>query len=162
MTRHVLAALTLVLTVALAAAGCAPTASALPQAAPVPQEILAPELGVDLSAMERTETGLYIQTLRPGDGAVARRGQHVRVHYEGWLADGRKFDSSRARGKSLEIPLGRGTAIRGWDEGIAGMRVGELRRLVVPPELAYGEAGAPGSIPPNATLVFEIELLARR
>ncbi len=151
-----------VLVAACGAVACAPAAYDGPRAAPVPQDLFAPALGVDLAAMERTESGLYIQTLREGEGAAARSGQRVLVHYEGWFTDGRKFDSSRDRGRPLEVPLGEGIAIRGWDQGIEGMRVGELRRLVVPPELAYGELGVPGTIPSNATLVFEIELLGRR
>lgn len=123
----------------------------------------APELGIDLSVMERTESGLYIQTLEPGDGPVVRRGQTVVAHYTGWLTDGTKFDSSRDRGEPLRIPIGMDRVIDGWDEGIVGMRVGETRRLVIPPELAYGEAGAGGGvIPPNATLIFEIEILGAR
>ena len=122
----------------------------------------APALEVDLPAMERTETGLYIQTLREGSGPVVRRGERVRVHYEGWLTDGTMFDSSRDRQEPLEIPIGMDRVIDGWDQGIVGMRVGEVRRLVVPPELAYGQKGAGGVIPPNATLVFEVELLGVR
>ena len=121
---------------------------------------LAPELGVDLSAMERTESGLYLETVEPGDGPTVRRGQTVVVHYTGWLADGTQFDSSRDRGQPLTIPIGLGQVIPGWDQGIVGMRVGETRRLVIPPELGYGDAGAGGGlIPPDATLVFEVELL---
>lgn len=120
----------------------------------------APELGVDLSAMQEMASGLYIQTLEPGDGPLVRRGQTVVAHYTGWLSDGTKFDSSRDRGEPLRIPIGMGRVIDGWDEGIVGMRVGEVRRLVIPPELAYGEAGAGGGvIPSNATLIFEVEIL---
>lgn len=127
-----------------------------------PPGSFAPSLGVEPSEMERTDTGLYVQTLRSGEGPVAGRGERVRVHYEGWFVDGTKFDSSRDRGEPLEVPIGLGRVIEGWDEGIVGMRVGELRRLVVPPDLAYGRAGVRGEIPPNATLVFVIELLGVR
>lgn len=122
----------------------------------------APELEIDLSAMERMESGLYVQTLKAGDGAIVRPGQTVRVHYTGWLPDGTKFDSSRDRGEPLSIPIGMGRVIEGWDQGIVGMAVGERRRLVIPPELGYGSAGAGGVIPPDATLIFDIELLGIR
>lgn len=144
----------LVLTLA-ATAACAPPGPA----APIPQDAFAPELGIALDRMERTESGLYVQTLRRGHGDVAKAGDQVMVHYEGWLPDGTRFDSSRARHEPLEIPLGMGVVIEAWDEGIAGMRVGELRRLVVPPELGYGHYGSPGVIPPDTPLVFQIELL---
>lgn len=158
---RVAAAAALAATIALAALACAPTYDGA-RADPVPQSMFAPSLNVDLAAMERTPSGLYIQTLREGRGSRATPGRQVEVHYQGWLPDGRKFDSSRDRGEALEIPLGKGVVIRGWDEGIAGMRTGEVRRLVVPPELAYGEEGAGGVIPPHTPLVFEIELIATR
>jgi len=136
----------------------AATACAIPPAAPIPQDAFASELGIELSLMERTETGLYIQTLRRGQGAVANVGHNVVVHYEGWLPDGTKFESSRARHEPIEIPLGMDVVIDGWDEGIVGMRVGELRRLVIPPELGYGRQGS-GAVPPNTPIVFQIELM---
>lgn len=94
-----------------------------------------------------------------GKGACAERGNDVVVHYVGWLESGQQFDSSRTRRDPLEFALGAGDVIKGWDEGIAGMKVGGKRRLTIPPELAYGEHGCGGVIPPQATLVFEVELL---
>ena len=100
-----------------------------------------------------------IEELVVGDGAAAAAGQKVTVHYTGWLTDGKKFDSSKDRNDPFIFPLGRGQVIRGWDEGVAGMKVGGKRKLTVPPSLGYGARGVPGVIPGNATLVFEIELL---
>ena len=109
-----------------------------------------------------TASGLQIIEIQPGTGDQARSGQEVTVHYTGWLTDGRKFDSSRDRGDPFKFGLGRGQVIRGWDEGVAGMKVGGKRRLVIPPELGYGQRGAGGAIPPGATLLFNVELLGVR
>lgn len=109
-----------------------------------------------------TPSGLQYVDLTPGAGAAPRSGQTVVVHYTGWLADGKKFDSSRDRGQPFEFVLGRGDVIRGWDEGVATINVGGKRRLIIPPNLAYGASGAGGVIPPNATLTFEVELLSVR
>lgn len=105
-------------------------------------------------------SGLIIEDLVTGDGAEAAAGQEVTVHYTGWLTDGKKFDSSKDRNDPFVFPLGGGRVIRGWDEGVQGMKVGGTRKLTIPPALAYGARGAGGVIPPNATLVFEVELLA--
>ena len=105
-----------------------------------------------------TESGLKYEILECGDGETAEKGDTVSVHYVGTLADGTKFDSSRDRGEPFAFPLGAGQVIQGWDEGVAGMKIGELRKLTIPPELGYGPTGT-GPIPPNATLIFEVELL---
>lgn len=103
--------------------------------------------------------GLKYAVLQEGSGPAAEH-QQVSVHYTGWLQDGTKFDSSRDRGQPFEFVLGHGDVIKGWDEGVKGMQVGEKRQLVVPPAMGYGERGTPdGTIPPNATLIFEVELL---
>jgi FKBP-type peptidyl-prolyl cis-trans isomerase FkpA len=115
--------------------------------------------------MPTTASGLHYEDTIPGTGDEARAGQRVQVHYTGWLHDaaaelqrGRKFDSSKDRGDLFAFGLGAGQVIRGWDEGVAGMKVGGTRVLTIPPELGYGARGAGGVIPPNATLVFEVEL----
>jgi FKBP-type peptidyl-prolyl cis-trans isomerase len=110
--------------------------------------------------MTTTASGLVIEEVIVGGGDEARPGQHVSVHYTGWLMDGTKFDSSKDRGDPFEFPLGMRHVIAGWDEGVQGMRVGGTRKLTIPSELGYGPRGAGGVIPPNATLVFEVELLA--
>ncbi len=117
--------------------------------------------------MTTTPSGLQYEDTTPGSGAEAQAGRTVRVHYTGWLQDasqpegrGRKFDSSKDRNDPFEFKLGAGHVIRGWDEGVQGMKVGGTRVLTIPAELGYGARGAGGVIPPNATLVFEVELLA--
>lgn len=107
-----------------------------------------------------TASGLIIEEITVGTGTEATAGQRVTVHYTGWLTDGRKFDSSKDRDDPFVFPLGAGRVIRGWDEGVQGMKVGGTRKLTIPPALGYGARGAGGVIPPDATLVFEVELLA--
>jgi FKBP-type peptidyl-prolyl cis-trans isomerase len=108
----------------------------------------------------KTASGLVIEDLVVGDGATANAGQRVSVHYTGWLENGKKFDSSKDRGQPFQFSLGRGEVIRGWDEGVSGMKIGGKRKLTIPAALGYGARGAAGVIPPNATLLFEVELLA--
>jgi FKBP-type peptidyl-prolyl cis-trans isomerase FkpA len=117
--------------------------------------------------MPTLPSGLQYEDTVAGSGAEAQAGQRVKVHYTGWLHDpaaanqrGRKFDSSKDRGDPFSFPLGAGHVIRGWDEGVQGMKVGGTRVLTIPADLGYGARGAGGVIPPNATLVFEVELLA--
>ena len=113
--------------------------------------------------MITTASGLQYEDVKEGAGAVATAGANATVHYTGWLYDdgkaGKKFDSSKDRNSPFRFPLGGGRVIRGWDEGVQGMKVGGVRRLVIPAALGYGAAGAGGVIPPNATLLFEVELL---
>lgn len=109
-----------------------------------------------------TESGLEIEDLVVGTGQEPQAGSTVSVHYTGWLVDGTKFDSSLDRGTPFDFVLGKGQVIRGWDEGVASMKVGGKRKLTIPPEMAYGERGAGSVIPPGATLVFEVELLEVR
>lgn len=135
--------------------------NATPAAAtPAPGAALtfAPQLGVDLQSMTKTPSGLAYKDTKVGTGPEAKAGQTATVHYTGWLPDGTKFDSSRDGGQPFNFSLGAGQVIKGWDEGVAGMKVGGRRLLVLPPDLAYG-AGGSGPIPPNATLVFDVELL---
>lgn len=117
------------------------------------------ELGIDPAALTTSPTGLRFQDLSTGQGAEAVEGRTAVVHYTGWLTDGKKFDSSRDAGQPFAFRLGAGQVITGWDEGVAGMKVGGRRKLVIPAELGYGQSGAPPVIPPGATLVFDVELL---
>jgi FKBP-type peptidyl-prolyl cis-trans isomerase FkpA len=113
----------------------------------------------DTSNLTTTDTGLQYKDTSVGSGAEAKAGDTVSVHYTGWLTDGTKFDSSVDRGQPFSFQLGAGRVIAGWDEGVAGMKVGGKRILVIPSNLGYGTSGAGGVIPPNATLIFEVELL---
>ncbi len=107
-----------------------------------------------------TDSGLKYEDLIEGDGDVAAVGQKVSVHYTGWLTDGRKFDSSMDRKEPFSFMLGKGMVIRGWDEGVVGMKTGGKRKLTIPPTWVTAQAGAGGVIPPNATLIFDVELLS--
>jgi peptidylprolyl isomerase len=116
-----------------------------------------------LPRMTKTESGLQYADVKAGTGAKPKTGEKCKMHYTGWLwennAKGKKFDSSVDRGRPFTFPIGEGQVIKGWDEGVASMKVGGKRLLLIPPDLAYGERGAGGVIPPNATLLFEVELL---
>lgn len=108
----------------------------------------------------KTDDGLQYWEIRVGNGQTAKEGSRVRVHYTGWLTNGKKFDSSVDVGKPFDFTIGNGEVIKGWEEGVAGMRVGGRRQLRIPPSLGYGADGTPGGpIPPNATLIFDIQLL---
>ncbi|MBI5710831.1 MAG: FKBP-type peptidyl-prolyl cis-trans isomerase [Candidatus Eisenbacteria bacterium] len=154
-------------TVLLGALGCAHgggsgatgASTPAPAAAPAAPASPAPAGRSDVAKEISLPSGLKYQDLATGDGALAETGMSAAVHYTGWLTDGTKFDSSVDRGQPFTFRLGAGQVIRGWDEGVRGMRVGGKRKLTIPPDLGYGAAGAGGVIPPNATLVFEVELL---
>jgi FKBP-type peptidyl-prolyl cis-trans isomerase FkpA len=109
--------------------------------------------------MPTTPSGLQYEDLQVGSGDEAVAGKRVEVHYTGWLTDGTKFDSSHNHGQPFAFQLGAGKVIKGWDEGVVGMKVGGKRKLTIPPDLGYGARGAGSVIPPNATIVFEVELL---
>ena len=149
-------------TLAFSALGSAQTRRAAKRApvkrVTVKKTMSTPEANLSSGAV-RTPTGLIYLITRKGTGAQAKVGDTVSVHYTGTLTDGTKFDSSRDRGEPIEFPLGQGRVIKGWDEGIAKMHVGDQAILVIPPTLGYGSRGAGGVIPPDATLIFIVELV---
>jgi FKBP-type peptidyl-prolyl cis-trans isomerase FkpA len=149
------AALVCVTACSQSASTSAATASAAPQpiAGDIERTTFAPALGVDLTAMTKRASGMYVQDVTPGTGAVATRGRSVVVRYTGWLPNGKQFDSGE-----ISVTLGSNKTIAAWEEGLLGMRVGGKRRLVVPPNLGYGARGAGDDIPPNSVLVFDMEV----
>ncbi|HSJ25680.1 MAG TPA: FKBP-type peptidyl-prolyl cis-trans isomerase [Longimicrobiales bacterium] len=138
---------------ALIAAGCASTPLATPD-----DVMFAPSLNVDLAQMERLPSGVYVRDLREGAGGVVQRGQRVAVHFVGWLADGTQFDGVAPPSPPVQFQLGAGEVIRGWDDGIAGMRAGGQRMIVVPAARGYGRQRT-GNVPPNSVLVFVVEVV---
>ena len=143
---------------AAAPAAEAPAPAPAAPAGPVELPATGPWMQVAADKVTTTPTGLSYAILTPGTGAEATPGKMVFMHYTGWLTDGKKFDSSLDRGQPFSFPLGAGRVIPGWDEGVAGMKIGEKRQLRIPSKLGYGERGAGGVIPPGATLVFDVEL----
>lgn len=146
----------LVLSMALAAAGCR---QQQPESAAVKA---ARKLGTPTEQpVVKTASGLEYIEAKVGEGEAAQAGERVTVHYTGWLVDGTKFDSSLDRNQPFTFPLGGGRVIRGWDEGVAGMKPGGVRKLIIPSDLGYGPAGSPPKIPPDATLIFEVSCLGK-
>jgi FKBP-type peptidyl-prolyl cis-trans isomerase len=141
----------------IAAVAVAQTAPAKPKVKVVPPNTNAPTRVTGDGV--KTDSGLQYWEIRVGNGEVAKEGSHVRVHYSGWLTTGKKFDSSVDRGQPFDFTIGNGEVIKGWEEGVAGMKVGGKRQLRIPPELGYGAGGSPPDIPANATLIFDIQLL---
>ncbi len=150
--KTLILAITLLALATLAAAQTAPAQKAAAKpAANGPTKVT--------GAPTKTASGLEYWDIKVGTGAVAQSGQHVKVDYTGWLTNGKKFDSSVGTGHPFEFMLGASQVIKGWDEGVAGMKVGGQRQLRIPPDLAYGAKGYPGAIPPNSTLIFDVQLV---
>jgi FKBP-type peptidyl-prolyl cis-trans isomerase len=142
---------------ALTVAACGGTTD--PSGATIESTTFAASLNVDLAASTRTATGLYYRDLTPGNGTVAAAGKTAKVHYQGWLPNGTKFDQNLAPTTPFSFILGSGQVVAGFDEGISGMKVGGVRQIIIPPALGYGSR-ATGPIPANSILVFSIELVA--
>jgi FKBP-type peptidyl-prolyl cis-trans isomerase FkpA len=155
---------TIVLILATCAVACGQKAEQTPAVNEEPEVTETDTMDIDSMTLA---PGLTAKILRAGDGQAAQAGDNVEVHYTGWLYDesaannrGDKFDSSVDRGQRFQFPLGAGRVIKGWDQGVAGMQIGEVRELTIAPEMAYGDRGAGSAIPPGATLVFEVELFS--
>ena len=149
--KTVILAITLLALASLAIAQTAPAHKAAAKPTSTPTKVT--------GAPTKTASGLEYWDIKVGAGAVAESGQHVKVDYTGWLTNGKKFDSSVGTGKPFEFVLGAGQVIKGWDEGVAGMKVGGKRQFRIPPDLAYGAKGYPGVIPANSTLIFDVRLI---
>jgi FKBP-type peptidyl-prolyl cis-trans isomerase len=155
----------LALTCAVLLAGCNETAQQSSSATTTTTQATTTPAAGDAAApatggkVHKLASGLQYEDMNVGSGKMAEPGMNVSVHYTGWLTDGTKFDSSVDRGQPFKFQLGAGQVIRGWDEGVKGMRIGGKRKLTIPPDMGYGANGAGGVIPPNATLVFDVELL---
>ena len=154
--RNLLIFLIALIAIGLIAIGCGKKS---PSPKPQAQNPAAQQQSEQSGKLITTPSGLQYTDIVVGTGATPQPGQLAVVNYTGWLEDGKKFDSSLDRGVPFEFRLGQGKVIKGWDEGVASMKVGGKRKLIIPPALGYGERGVPGVIPPNATLVFEIDLL---
>ena len=147
------------LTALVIAAACASGGTPLPPPRPIESIPFASSLDVDLSKMTKTPSGLYYRDIEVGTGTLVKGKMQVRVHYTGWLTNGERFDSNGPDERPLEIPVGRGRTIKGWEEGLQGMRVGGRRQLVVPSSLGYGSEHS-DLIPPDAVLVFDIRVVS--
>lgn len=150
-----------VVVLSIALAGCASGGGASPATRSMESIPFAAALDVNLARMTKTPAGVYYRDIEEGTGPIVRGKEDLKVHYTGWLSNGAKFDSNTNDQQPLTVPLGRGRVIKGWDDGIVGMRVGGRRQLVIPPELGYG-SNRSGEIPPDAVLVFEIRVVSAK